>query len=180
MPPSVSGITLDSGIANDMNRKRVDLPSEALPAFAHCVRYAFDVHYNNVGIRPIWLPGPRLSKTGFDPSILDGSSQSIAPQMDGNISSTTPHGPVVSLDEAATLSAERASDLISVHDALNRLSELDARKGRVVELRFFGGLSVEETAEVLVSPNTVLREWRTAKAWLHRELSDPVAASSAT
>jgi RNA polymerase sigma factor (TIGR02999 family) len=85
--------------------------------------------------------------------------------------------PVVSLDEAATVSVEKASDLIAVDDALTRLSELDARKARVVELRFFGGLSVEETAEVLkVSPNTVLREWRTAKAWLHRELSAPGAA----
>jgi len=89
--------------------------------------------------------------------------------------------PVVSLDEASTLSAERASDLIAVNDALTRLSELDARKGRVVELRFFGGLSVEESAEVLdISPNTVLREWKTAKAWLHRELSDPIAARPAT
>jgi RNA polymerase sigma factor (TIGR02999 family) len=80
--------------------------------------------------------------------------------------------PVVTLDEAAALSVERASDLIAVDDVLNRLSELDPRKGRVVELRFFGGLSVEETAEVLqISPNTVLRDWRTAKAWLHRELS---------
>ena len=79
---------------------------------------------------------------------------------------------VVLLDEAATVSVERAADLVAVDDALTRLSKLDARKGRVVELRFFGGLSVEETAEVLeVSPNTVLREWRTAKAWLHRELS---------
>jgi RNA polymerase sigma factor (TIGR02999 family) len=79
---------------------------------------------------------------------------------------------VVLLEEAAMVSVERAADLVAVDDALTRLSELDARKGRVVELRFFGGLSVEETAEVLhVSPNTVLREWRTAKAWLHRELS---------
>jgi RNA polymerase sigma factor (TIGR02999 family) len=80
--------------------------------------------------------------------------------------------PVVSLHEAAEVSVEKASDLIAVDDALTRLSEIDIRKGRVVELRFFGGLSVEETAEVLqISPNTVLREWRTAKAWLHRELS---------
>jgi RNA polymerase sigma factor (TIGR02999 family) len=87
--------------------------------------------------------------------------------------------PVVSLDEAATVSVEKASDLIAVDDALTRLSELDARKARVVELRFFGGLSVEETAEVLkVSPNTVLREWRTAKAWLHRELSAPGAPTA--
>jgi RNA polymerase sigma factor (TIGR02999 family) len=89
--------------------------------------------------------------------------------------------PVVSLDEAATVSVEKASELIAVDDALTRLSELDARKSRVVELRFFGGLSVEETAEVLkVSPNTVLREWRTAKAWLHRELSDAGAADRST
>jgi RNA polymerase sigma factor (TIGR02999 family) len=83
--------------------------------------------------------------------------------------------PVVSLHEAPEVSVEQASDLIAVDDALTRLSELDARKGRVVELRFFGGLTVEETAEVLqISPNTVLREWATAKAWLHRELSAPV------
>jgi RNA polymerase sigma factor (TIGR02999 family) len=89
--------------------------------------------------------------------------------------------PVVSLEEAATVSMERAADLVAIDDALTRLSELDARKGRVVELRFFGGLSVEETAEVLqVSPNTVLREWRTAKAWLHRELSAPGGACRST
>jgi len=89
--------------------------------------------------------------------------------------------PVVSLDEVATVSVEKASDLIAVDDALTRLSELHARKGRVVELRFFGGLSVEETAEVLqVSPNTVLREWRRAKAWLHRELSAPGTAYHST
>ena len=81
---------------------------------------------------------------------------------------------VVLIEEAATVSVERATDLVAVDDALTRLSEIDPRKGRVVELRFFGGLSVEETAEVLqVAPNTVLREWRTAKAWLHRELSAP-------
>jgi RNA polymerase sigma factor (TIGR02999 family) len=85
--------------------------------------------------------------------------------------------PVVSLDEAAALSAERASELVAVNDALDRLAALDERKSRVVELRFFGGLSVEETAEVLqVSPNTVMRDWRTAKAWLHRELRDPGTA----
>jgi DNA-directed RNA polymerase specialized sigma24 family protein len=76
---------------------------------------------------------------------------------------------------------EKASDLIAVDDALTRKSELHARKGRVVELRFFGGLSVEETAEVLqVSPNTVLREWRRAKTWPHRELSAPGAAYRST
>ncbi len=58
-------------------------------------------------------------------------------------------------------------------DALTALALIDQRKGRVVELRFFGGLNVQETAEVLkISPITVKREWRKAKAWLHRELSE--------
>jgi hypothetical protein len=82
MLPSVSDITHDSGIANDMNRNGVDLPSDAVPVFARSVRYAFDVHYNNVGIRQVWLPDPQQSKTAFDPSILVGLSQSIAPQTD--------------------------------------------------------------------------------------------------
>ena len=66
----------------------------------------------------------------------------------------------------------RTADLIAVDDALVALTAVDARKGRVVELRFFGGLSVAETAEALgVSEETVARDWRFAKAWLHRELS---------
>jgi DNA-directed RNA polymerase specialized sigma24 family protein len=60
---------------------------------------------------------------------------------------------------------------VALDDALSQLASIDARKGQVVELRFFGGLSVEETAEVLeISPRTVLREWSLAQAWLHREL----------
>lgn len=78
----------------------------------------------------------------------------------------------LSFDEALAVSDERAADLLALDDALNALTTLDARKSKVAELRFFGGLSVEETAEVLkVSPVTVMREWRMAKAWLHRELS---------
>jgi DNA-directed RNA polymerase specialized sigma24 family protein len=62
--------------------------------------------------------------------------------------------------------------LVALDDALNALSEADARKGQVVELRFYGGLSVDETAEVLkVSPETVMRDWRMAKLWLLREIS---------
>ncbi|HKP86759.1 MAG TPA: sigma-70 family RNA polymerase sigma factor [Blastocatellia bacterium] len=77
----------------------------------------------------------------------------------------------VSLEEAAVISKERASDFVALDDALNGLAEIDPRKSQVVELRFFGGLSVEETAEVLkVSPRTVLREWSLAQAWLYREL----------
>jgi RNA polymerase sigma factor (TIGR02999 family) len=78
----------------------------------------------------------------------------------------------VSLDEAAQVGGERASDLVALDDAMNALARLDPRKVQVVEMRFFGGLSVEETAEVLkVSPVTVMRDWSTAKAWLYRELT---------
>ena len=79
----------------------------------------------------------------------------------------------VALDEALTIANERGDDLIALDEALSRLTGFDQRKSKVVELRFFGGLSVEETAEVLqVSPVTVMREWSMAKAWLHRELSN--------
>ena len=78
----------------------------------------------------------------------------------------------VSLDEAPEVSRQPRGDLVALDDALNRLATVDERKSRVVELRYFGGLSVEETAEVLkVSPETVMRDWKLAKAWLLRELS---------
>jgi RNA polymerase sigma factor (TIGR02999 family) len=78
----------------------------------------------------------------------------------------------VSLDEALTVSEERAAELVALDDALEELAKVDPRKCRVVELRYFGGLSVEETAEALkVSAVTVMRDWSMAKAWLHRELS---------
>jgi len=78
----------------------------------------------------------------------------------------------VSLSEAMTISPERSEDLIALDDALESLSEFDSRKSGIVELRFFGGLSVEETAEVLkISGRTVMREWGLAQAWLYRELS---------
>jgi RNA polymerase sigma factor (TIGR02999 family) len=77
----------------------------------------------------------------------------------------------VSFDEAVTVSPEPDPDLIELDHALSALAAIDPRKARVVELRFFGGLSVEETAEVLkVSPDTVMRDWRLAKVWLAREL----------
>ena len=80
--------------------------------------------------------------------------------------------PEVSLDEALTVSQERAGELVALDDALSELAKIDERKSKIVELRFFGGLSVEETAEVLkVSPVTVMRDWSMAKAWLHRELN---------
>ena len=78
----------------------------------------------------------------------------------------------VSLEEAALVSAGRAADLVALDDAMNLLGRLDQRKVQGVEMRFFGGLSVEETAEVLkVSPVTVRREWSSAKVWLYRELA---------
>jgi RNA polymerase sigma-70 factor, ECF subfamily len=77
-----------------------------------------------------------------------------------------------SLDASAIVSPDSRSDLVAIDEALTLLAEMDPRKGRVVELRFFGGLSVKETAEVLkVSQETVLRDWRLAKAWLLNELS---------
>ena len=80
--------------------------------------------------------------------------------------------PHVSLDEATIIGGERSTDLAALDDALKLLAERDPRKAQVVEMRFFGGLSVEESAEVLgVSPVTVMRDWRIAKAWLYRELS---------
>jgi RNA polymerase sigma-70 factor (ECF subfamily) len=78
----------------------------------------------------------------------------------------------VSLEDALVVADEREQDLVALDEALVALAGFDARKARVVELRFFGGLSVEETAEVLkLSPVTVMREWNKAKAWLYRELS---------
>jgi RNA polymerase sigma-70 factor (ECF subfamily) len=78
----------------------------------------------------------------------------------------------VPIDEALDALPERRADVVALDDALEALAQFDPRKVRVVELRFFGGLSVEETADVLsVSPDTVMRDWKLAKAWLLRELS---------
>lgn len=82
----------------------------------------------------------------------------------------------VPLDDAAVISPVRSGDFVALDDALTALAERAPRKARVVELRFFGGLSVDETAEVLqVSSITVMREWKSAKAWLYRELAGPTA-----
>jgi RNA polymerase sigma factor (TIGR02999 family) len=78
----------------------------------------------------------------------------------------------VELNEAAVMGGEGASELVALDEALRELEEVDPQKGRVVELRYFAGLSIEETAEVLnISPTTVRREWRRAKAWLYRALA---------
>jgi RNA polymerase sigma-70 factor (ECF subfamily) len=81
----------------------------------------------------------------------------------------------VSLDEAAVVCGDGDSDLAALDDAMSALGRIDPRKVQVVEMRFFGGLSIEETAEVLkVSPVTVKREWRAARTWLYRELTGAI------
>lgn len=80
--------------------------------------------------------------------------------------------PLVSLAQADKVSPQTTVDMIALDEALTRLATVDERKARIVELRFFGGLEVKETAEFLkISTPTVMREWKMAKAWLHRELS---------
>ena len=96
--------------------------------------------------------------------LLDYSRGHQAAKRGGNVEK-------VYLQEAAIVSTGRAADVVALDEALIRLAELDPQQARLVELRFFGGLSIEETADVLeVSPATVKRSWNVAKAWLAREL----------
>jgi len=79
----------------------------------------------------------------------------------------------VSLDENMLVSADRAEELLAVHESLSKLEQIDPRQGRIVELRYFGGLSVEEIAEIVaVSTKTVIRDLKVAKAWLHGDLKE--------
>jgi RNA polymerase sigma-70 factor, ECF subfamily len=85
----------------------------------------------------------------------------------------------VNLDEAMVVSPTVPFDIVALEEVLSRLEQIDGRKGKVVELRFFGGLTVEETAEVLkVSPDTVMRDWGLARAWLLRELDRGASSGS--
>ena len=96
--------------------------------------------------------------------LLDRARRRVAAKRGGET-------PRLNLDEIPELGSGRARELIALDDALNAMAKMDPRKARVIELRFFAGLSVEETAEVLkVSPDTVLRDWRLARAWLLAEL----------
>ena len=80
----------------------------------------------------------------------------------------------IELDEAVILSPEQSKEIVDLHEALERLGTLDARKAKVVELKFFGGLNYDEIAEVLkISPVTVRRDWEFAKIWLYTELHSP-------
>jgi RNA polymerase sigma factor (TIGR02999 family) len=97
--------------------------------------------------------------------LIDFARSRPAPKRDGGAR-------MAALAEVDRLPREMPTDLLALDEALNALASFDARKAAIVELKFFGGLSVEETAEVLkVSPTTVMREWAKAKAWLYRELS---------
>ena len=82
-------------------------------------------------------------------------------------------GEKVSLDQAANISLEQSDDLLALDEALNALAEIDPQQSRVIELRYFGGLTIEETAEVMdLSTATIKREWAMARAWLHQALTD--------
>jgi RNA polymerase sigma factor (TIGR02999 family) len=97
--------------------------------------------------------------------LLDQARRRVAAKRGGNAER-------VNLDDLPDIGGGRAAELIALDDALNALVTIDPRKARVVELRFFGGLSVEEAAEVLaVSPETVMRDWKFARSWLQAELS---------
>jgi RNA polymerase sigma-70 factor (ECF subfamily) len=79
---------------------------------------------------------------------------------------------MLALDESVALNGRREMDLVAIDNALQSLSQIDPQQGRIVELRFFGGLSIRSTATVLgISTSTVSRDWDLAKSWLHRELS---------
>ena len=97
--------------------------------------------------------------------LLDRARRRLRAKRGGNVER-------VNLDALPDVGGSRARELIVLDDALNALARIDPRKARVIELRFFGGLSVEETAEVLaISPETVMRDWKFARSWLHSELS---------
>jgi RNA polymerase sigma-70 factor, ECF subfamily len=97
--------------------------------------------------------------------LLDAARKRVTAKRGG----ASPH---LNLDEVPHPSSEQGRELIALDDALNRLAQIDPRKAQVIELRFFGGLSVEETAAVVkVSKDTIMRDWRLARAWLLNELS---------
>ena len=102
--------------------------------------------------------------------LVDAARERLSAKRGGHLQREE-HSGAPDLDQIPDLSSSRDGELVAIHEALDDLVRLDARKARVVELRFFGGMSVEETAAVLtVSPQTVMRDWKIAKAWLTREL----------
>ena len=120
--------------------------------------------------RPIYLDFN--ASTPVAPEVID-AMRIVLEEPYGNPSSGHWAGsPAKPLDEALLGTRARGVEMLALDEALSSLSNIDLRKGRVVELRYFGGLTVEETAEVLqISPETVLRDWKMAKTWLFRELT---------
>jgi RNA polymerase sigma factor (TIGR02999 family) len=103
--------------------------------------------------------------------ILVDAARARASAKRGGQAKRVTHSGTLNLDELPDVSSGRDRELVAIDDALNTLAEMDPRKARVIELRFFGGLSVEETAAVLkLSSQSVMRDWKLAKAWLTREL----------
>jgi len=104
--------------------------------------------------------------------ILVDAARTRASVKRGGRAQRVDHSSAFDFDQLPDAASIRDRELMDIDDALRRLSNVDARKARVIELRFFGGLSVEETAEALkVSPQTVMRDWKLARAWMTRELS---------
>jgi RNA polymerase sigma factor (TIGR02999 family) len=102
--------------------------------------------------------------------LVDAARARAAAKRGGGVAHIA-HSSAVDLDQIPTLDSDGASSLCALDDALESLARIDPRRAKVIELRFFGGLSVEETGEVLqISPQTVMRDWRLARAWLAREL----------
>jgi RNA polymerase sigma factor (TIGR02999 family) len=103
--------------------------------------------------------------------LVDAARTRASAKRGGNIRRIN-HSTAIDLDQIPDLGTDKGAKLIALDDALNVLAQMNARHARVVELRFFGGLSVEETASVLsISPQSVMRDWKLARAWLKRELT---------
>jgi RNA polymerase sigma factor (TIGR02999 family) len=106
--------------------------------------------------------------------ILVDAARSRAAIKRGGQADRAEHSTAVNLDDLPTAGTEMSAEVCALDEALNALAKIDPRRAQVIELRFFGGLTVEETGQVLgVSPQTVMRDWRLARAWLGRELSQP-------
>jgi len=104
--------------------------------------------------------------------LVDAARARASAKRGGNVNKVN-HSTAVNFDEIPDVGTPRGDELVAIDDALNQLAEFDPRKARVIELRFFGGLSVDETAEILkISPQSVMRDWKLAKAWLMRELTN--------
>jgi RNA polymerase sigma factor (TIGR02999 family) len=102
--------------------------------------------------------------------LVDAARARVAAKRGGDAPALD-HSEAVNLDEIAGSASQKSAEILALDQALDDLARVDARKARVIELRFFGGLSVEETAEVLqISPQSVMRDWKLARAWLGREL----------